>query len=69
MSSFWFSGTWGTAGPGFRGLCGLVRRGRGMDSLFACVRACAAQASACVTVGFRAGPVGLTVGVGLSDSG
>lgn len=29
VSAFPFSGTWGTTGPGFKGLCGLVRRGRG----------------------------------------
>lgn len=37
VSAFPLSGTWGTTGPGFKGLCGLVRRGRGVDSPFACV--------------------------------
>lgn len=52
-----------------QGTVWLGEKGQGMDSLFACMRACVAQASACVTVGFRAGPVGLTMGVGLPDLG
>lgn len=52
----------GTVWPGEKG------QGYGQSvSWRACV--CVAQASACVTVGFRAGPVGLTVGNSLSDSG
>lgn len=40
LLSFPFSGTWRTAGPGFRGFCSPVRRGRGVDScLLVCVSA------------------------------